>query len=91
MSELGPFQEPEPGAGIPLEVWERVLAAQSGAEVAPEPPSEVLALVEEREAARARRDWAAADTLRKQIAALGWQVKDTPTGPSLEPLSEMPG
>jgi len=91
LSELGPFQEPEPGAGIPLEVWKRVVAARSKAQVAPEPPSEVLALVEEREAARARRDWAAADALRKQIAALGWQVVDTPTGPSLEPLSEMAG
>jgi len=91
LSELGPFQEPEPGAGIPLEVWKRVLAAQSRAEVAPEPPSEVLALVEEREVARARHDWAAADALRQRIAALGWQVKDTPTGPSLEPLSEVAG
>jgi len=59
--------------------------------VVPEPSSEVLALVQEREAARARRDWATADTLRDRIAALGWRVKDTPTGTSLEPLSEMPG
>ena len=89
IGELGPFQRPEPQSGIPLEVWRRVLAARSRVKVTPEPSSEVLALVEEREAARARRDWAAADALRQRIAALGWRVKDTPTGPSLEPLSEM--
>jgi hypothetical protein len=83
VTELGPFQMPEPQIGIPPQVWERVQTAQ--AEAPPEPPPEVLALVEEREAARARRDWAAADALRERIAALGWQVRDTLTGPDLEP------
>jgi len=90
VSELGPFQRPEPQAGIPSEVWERVLAARRD-EVAPAPSSDVLALVEEREAARTRRDWVKADALRKRIAALGWRVIDTPTGPSLQPLVEKPG
>ncbi len=85
LGELGPFQQPEPEAGIPPEVWKKVLAARR-VKVAPEPSSEVLALVEEREAARACSDWATADALRERIAALGWQVTDTPTGPSLEPL-----
>ena len=84
VTELGPFQMPEPQTGIPPEVWERVQAAQ--AEAAPEPPPEVLALVEEREAARARRDWATADALPEQIEALGWQVRDTPEGPRLAAL-----
>jgi cyanophycinase-like exopeptidase len=91
LSELGPFQKPEPQAGIPPQVWKKVLAARSEAKVAHELSSEVLALVEEREEARARRDWPAADALRERIAALGWQVNDTLTGPSLEPLSEKPG
>lgn len=90
VGELGPFQQPEPEEGIPQEVWERVLAARR-VKVAPEPSSEVLALVEEREVARARRDWATADALRERIATLGWQVNDTTTGPSLEPLLEKPG
>ncbi len=52
----------------------------------PEPvPREALDLVERREAARKARDWAASDALRDQIAALGWQVKDTPTGQQLSP------
>jgi cysteinyl-tRNA synthetase len=47
----------------------------------------VLELVARRQAARAERDWAASDELRKQIAALGWEVRDTPSGPSLAPLA----
>lgn len=91
LSELGPFQKPEPQAGVRPQVWKKVLAARGEAKVALEPSSEVLALVEEREVARARQDWTKADALRERIAALGWQVTDTPTGPSLEPLSEKPG
>ena len=33
-----------------------------------------------REAARARRDWAAADELRRKIAERGWTVADLPEG-----------
>ena len=86
MTELGPFRMPEPQTGMPPEVWERVRATQVEAEGAPEPSPEVLALVEEREAARARRDWATADALRERIAGLGWQVRDTPEGPRLVAL-----
>ena len=41
------------------------------------------ALLAEREAARAARDFAAADRKRDQLAALGWDVRDTPEGPRL--------
>jgi hypothetical protein len=88
ISRLGSFQMPEPQSGVPAEVWRQVLAAQSEAEVSPEPPREVLALVEERAAARARRDWAAADALRERVSELGWEVMDTPEGPRLEPLQD---
>jgi len=83
--ELGRFQQPEPQAGLPAEVWEQVKTAhmEAQAKVAPEPPPEVLSLVEERVAARVRRDWATADALRERIAALGWEVRDTPQGPEL--------
>jgi len=37
--------------------------------------------LEQREAARARKDFAAADSIRDQIAALGVVVEDTPNGP----------
>ncbi|MGB9880541.1 MAG: CysS/YqeB C-terminal domain-containing protein, partial [Anaerolineae bacterium] len=51
-----------------------------------QPPPEVLALLHEREVARHQRDWATADALREHIAAMGWEVRDTPTGPELVPL-----
>ena len=88
IGELGAFRMPEPQEGIPAEVWQRVRAALAEAQAsnAPQPPAPVLALVQEREAARARRDWAAADVLRQSIAALGWQVCDTRAGPQLSPL-----
>jgi cysteinyl-tRNA synthetase len=49
-------------------------------------PAEVQGLVEQRGAARKAKDFAASDTLRKQIEALGWKVKDTPKGQELSPL-----
>jgi cysteinyl-tRNA synthetase len=48
-------------------------------------PPEVQALLERRQAARQARDFAAADALRNEIAALGWEVRDTPAGPQLAP------
>jgi len=46
-------------------------------------PADVVALVSEREQARARRDWARADDLRGELASRGWTVKDTAAGPRL--------
>jgi cysteinyl-tRNA synthetase len=43
-------------------------------------PADVAALVERRAAARAARDFAAADALRAELAALGWEVVDTAAG-----------
>ncbi|MGI8829945.1 MAG: glycosyltransferase [Candidatus Limnocylindria bacterium] len=39
-------------------------------------PAEVVALLELRNAARDQADWARADALREEIAALGWEVQD---------------
>ena len=46
-------------------------------------PAEVLALVEQRQAARAAKNWAESDRLRDAIAVLGWIVKDTKDGAKL--------
>ncbi|TYP84818.1 cysteine--tRNA ligase [Blastococcus xanthinilyticus] len=40
--------------------------------------------LEQRQAARARKDFAAADAIRDQLAALGVSVEDTPSGPRWE-------
>jgi cyanophycinase-like exopeptidase len=83
ITKLGPFHTPDRRVSIPDKVWERVQAAQAAASSGP--PAEVLNLVEEREAARARQDWGEADALRDRITALGWEVRDTPDGPELLP------
>jgi cysteinyl-tRNA synthetase len=46
--------------------------------------AEVERLAQEREQARKRRDFATADRLRDQIAALGYAIEDTPRGPRLK-------
>ena len=50
-------------------------------------PPEVKALAEERFAAKQAKDWAKADALRAELAALGWAVKDSKEGYALTPLS----
>jgi cysteinyl-tRNA synthetase len=47
------------------------------------PDPDAVRLLEERETARAERDFATADARRDQLAARGWQVRDTPEGPRL--------
>jgi cysteinyl-tRNA synthetase len=44
---------------------------------------EALALVREREAARAARDWKRSDQLRDELKALGFEVRDTAKGTEL--------
>ena len=51
--------------------------------VASELPETVRLLSDQRAAARAAKDWVASDQLRDQIAALGWEVRDTASGQEL--------
>jgi cysteinyl-tRNA synthetase len=48
-----------------------------------EADAEAQRLMDEREAARKARDFAAADAKRDELAARGWTVRDTPAGPKL--------
>jgi cysteinyl-tRNA synthetase len=41
----------------------------------------IAALLEQREAARVRKDFAAADSIRDRITAMGISIEDTPQGP----------
>ncbi len=50
----------------------------------PSLPAEVLALLEERAAARQAKDWKKSDELRDAIAQKGYVVKDTPQGQQTE-------
>ena len=45
-----------------------------------EAPAEIQALLDQRAAARAAKNWAESDRLRDEIAAAGWLVKDSKAG-----------
>ena len=49
-------------------------------------PNDVRRLIEERGEARDARDWARADALRDELATLGWEVQDGPSGSSARPI-----
>jgi hypothetical protein len=96
LARLGPFRLPVAGEGLPATAWERAMEAQIGTRrAAASPPKarfglgddlppQVRALLVEREAARARQDWLAADALRARLAELGWTVLDTSQGVQVE-------
>ena len=82
LAEIGLIHEPAiPSQGISEAAWEMTIhgpeTENPGSDA---PPPEILALAEARLAARARKDWAASDDLRRQITTLGWTIQDTPQG-----------
>lgn len=89
LREWGDFDWSAVAADVPAGLIERAaqLELEQQQETPPPVPAEVLALVEQREAARQQRAWAASDALRAQIAELGYQVDDTPEGPRLSARS----
>ena len=58
------------------------VVTETGSEI----PAEVVALADERTAARKARDWKRSDELRDKIHGLGFEVSDTPQGQKLAPL-----
>ena len=66
--------------------FDRVLGLRLDTVQAAQPKAvseEALALVRERDAARAARDWKRSDQLRDQLIALGYEVRDTARGTEL--------
>jgi cysteinyl-tRNA synthetase len=64
----------------------RVLGLESLLAPVEEAPAEVRRMAEERMTVRSLRDFAAADRLRDEIAAMGWEVRDVAGGFELLPL-----
>ena len=89
LRDLGDWRLPELSAGLSPEIWSAALAAERElhppAPAPPAAPPEIRALAEARLSARAARDFAEADRLRRAIADLGWQVSDTRDGYELAP------
>jgi cysteinyl-tRNA synthetase len=71
-----------------LASWDAVLGldlerlAREGFEI----PSEVQAMLEERDAARVAQDFAKADEIRVRLTEMGWEVMDLPEGTTVRPL-----
>ncbi len=62
----------------------RLSEVKAKKEEASDIPAEVMDLVAKRAEAKKNKDWASADLYRKQIDEMGYLLKDTPTGPSLQ-------
>ena len=88
LTELGAFHLPPAGGGLSPAIWADALqghaAVTAEALSRPTPDVTVLALVQARAVARAAREWSTADSIRRQLEALGWQVNDTPAGATLD-------
>jgi cysteinyl-tRNA synthetase len=86
--ELSEGKVSPPPAAAHLAAWERIDAIFGvGAKaITAEVPPEILALLEQREAARKARNFARADEIRNELKAKGWVIEDTPKGPRLKKL-----
>ncbi|MBC7875857.1 MAG: cysteinyl-tRNA synthetase [Anaerolineales bacterium] len=81
-TELGQFVFPDPiEKNIRPDIWEMVINASKVEDE--QPPAEALNLLEQRQAARARKDFAESDRLRDEIVVLGWTVQDSKDGQKL--------
>lgn len=77
-----------PGASQAVAEMLELVGLASLAEPAEDGADERAAeLMVEREAARAAKDFARADAIRDELAALGWEVRDSAEGPRLVPKS----
>jgi len=67
--------------------WDQVLGLDLEREAKSgwEPTQEMRALMAERDAARAAKDYARSDALRDELTAMGLEVMDTPEGTSVRP------
>ncbi|HEX7194087.1 MAG TPA: cysteine--tRNA ligase [Chthoniobacterales bacterium] len=77
-SELAPGQ-----AAVLLRWWDRINQVLQLQEQEAEIPENVCQLLQQRDAARKRKNWEESDALRAQIEAHGWMVKDTKDGQKL--------
>jgi cyanophycinase-like exopeptidase len=74
LSDLGNMTLPDPlEKDISVQAWELVLNAPPLEEA---PPEHVIALAEQRLAARASKNWSESDRLRDELNAEGWMVQD---------------
>ena len=86
--ELARSELPSPTKRATVELFDQVLGLRLAEWEEPEAriPQQVLDLVERRQLARVEKRWGDADALRDEIAAAGYEVRDTPEGAQVKPL-----
>ncbi len=74
-------------AAAALLAWQRMDSMVAiGAKPESEVPSELLALLQERDAVRKAKDFKRSDAIRDELKAKGWTIEDTPKGAKLKKL-----
>ena len=73
-----------PAAATELANWEHINSVLGIESVEEEVPAEIVALAEERQAARKAKDFARSDQIRDELAAQGWTIEDTLKGPRVK-------
>jgi cysteinyl-tRNA synthetase len=78
---------PPAEAAAILATWQRFDSVLGfGMPQAQEAPADIVALAEQRQAARKSKDFKRADQVRDELKAKGWVIEDTPKGPKLKRL-----
>jgi cysteinyl-tRNA synthetase len=68
-----------------LNAWNKINHVLAFENDSPAIPAEIQALLDARDAARKAKTWSESDRLRDELAALGWEVKDTKDGQRVTP------
>jgi cysteinyl-tRNA synthetase len=69
-------------AAAALAAWDKVDSVFGlGSKAEATAPAEILGLLQERQQARAAKDFKRADAIRAEMKAKGWLIEDTPAGP----------
>ncbi len=72
-------------AASAIGAWQRVDSVLGlGRKAETEAPPEILALLEQRQAARKSKDFKRSDAVRDELKAKGWAIEDTPKGARLK-------
>jgi cysteinyl-tRNA synthetase len=75
-------------AAAALATWQAIDSVFGvGMRAEAEAPAEIMALLEERQAARKAKDFKRSDAIRDELKAKGWVIEDTPKGPKLKRIA----
>ena len=73
-------------AAAALAAWDQVDSVFGlGRKPDAEAPPEIVALLDQRQAARKAKDFKKSDAIRDELKVKGWVIEDTPKGPRLKP------